>query len=208
MTGKTWHRTKNGTDFDREEWDWYVEPIWSVESLLIKEHFVQPILDPCAGMGTIGEALEKYGYTDVILTDIATRDFANVSGGSDFLDDDYYEKVPSIITNPPYKNCTAFIQKALELATHKVAVIVRDSFLYSAERYFNLFVREPPTRIYHSSTRPSMPPGRLLVEGKMKQKGGQRDYSWLVWDRTVKHPVGTQTFWIIKEGAKRKWRRQ
>ncbi|HVI92297.1 MAG TPA: hypothetical protein VM659_28665 [Dongiaceae bacterium] len=104
----------------------------------------------------------------------------------------------NLIFNPPYKDAERFIRRALDLAEHKVAALVQQQFPFSQTRH-SLFTETPVARLYFLSTRPSMPPGRLLQAGEIKAKGGKTDYLWIVWDHDHKGPP--QSFWLRREAA-------
>ena len=49
--------------------DFYQTPTWAIESLLKKESFIPPILEPCCGNGAISKVLE-HKYHAVVSSDI------------------------------------------------------------------------------------------------------------------------------------------
>lgn len=180
--------------YGRESDDWYVDPIWCTELLLKHERFVGSVFDPCAGGGNITTACWKAGF-DVEASDINPK--ADFIDQRDFIATHFAPR-PNIIFNPPYKNAEAFIRQALKCARHKVAALVQQQFPFSQARH-SLFTETPLARLYFLSTRPSMPPGRLLQAGEIKAAGGKTDYLWMVWDHDHKGPP--QAFWLMKEAA-------
>ena len=103
--------------------------------------------------------------------------------------------IASMVFNPPYKLGQAFIEKALSIATEKVAVLVQSKFPYSRGRY-RLFTGRRPAIMYHLSDRPSMPPGDKLLSGEVKAEGGKIDYLWIVWRKG--HTGLTAADWLVR----------
>jgi hypothetical protein len=157
--------------------DFFIEPKWVVDLLLDAELFDGLVYDPACGIGMIVDACAARGFT-AYGSDIAYRDprFAM----ADFLD--FSGQAENIICNPPYGLAEKFIEKALAITTYKVAMLVQSKFPYSQKRY-SLFTEHPPAKVYFLSTRPSMPPGELLLAGTVKRGGGKLDYCWIVWYR-------------------------
>lgn len=180
---------------NRDPGDFYIEPAWAVDLLLDAEPFYGDVYDPACGSGVIVRQFRARGI-DAFGTDIVSRGFA--PGGRDFLDYAPTDHRPAanIVSNPPYALAQAFVEKALSIATHKVAMLVQAKFPYSQRRHA-LFSQRPPARIYFLSTRPSMPPGDKLLAGTVVAKGGKLDYAWIVWSKDHRGP--TQAHWLLRE---------
>jgi hypothetical protein len=185
--------------YERDPYDFYVDPPGCTEALLTREIFIGNVLDPFCGSGNILKAFKARGM-EVYGTDIVQRnpEQMEVISWEDFDENAY--KIDNIVANPPFRNdkIIGHIEKALRVARHKVAMLLPAPFLYSAlSRYgrYPFFVRNPPKSILHIASRPSMPPGRLLADGVLKATGGKEDYFWMVWDRTYSGP--TFTDWIL-----------
>jgi hypothetical protein len=69
----------------------------------------------------------------------------------------------------------------LLLARRKVVLLARLALLEGKRRKNTIFKHSPPTRIWVSSRRISMPPGD---RPDLKAKGGTVAYAWFVWDRS------------------------
>ena len=80
------------------------------------------------------------------------------------------------ITNPPFRLAYQFIERALELSTIGVAMIVRTAFLEGIARYERLFSKRPPAYVLQFCERVVMHRGRLAPEG-----ASATAYCWLVW---------------------------
>lgn len=193
--------TKKGGRYVRDDLDFFVEPDWVVDLLFDNELFFGAIWDPACGSCTIERAGNRHGY-EVWSSDIADRGQNRCGedqfGRHDFMSDEPYSIGwdDNLVFNPPFKLADAFIRRALEIAKHKVAALVQAKFLYSQVRH-KLFTEHPPARIYHLSSRPSMPPGDLLLAGKVKATGGKLDYCWVVWSKD--HKGQTTTHWLLRK---------
>lgn len=185
---------------ERHPDNWYPENPWCAEVLADHERFHGLIYDPACGSGNIPKAFLAKGHK-VMATDLAA-DRPYGTGGVDFLADSWSPPgVDNIITNPPYDGATMaqrFIEKALRVATRKVAAFLPLQFLSSQSRH-PFFNNTPPVRLYILSQRPSCPPGDLLLAGKVKQAGGMRDYCWIVWEVQRRSFTPCTVSWIMPE---------
>lgn len=200
-------REKNAKVWARDEFDWYVEPIEATKALLTVETFVGKIWDPACGGGNICSTFEAAGYR-AIGSDVVKR----VDGAKwwwagddrrDFLNDFDEALAPNIVCNPPFfraKGAEAFIRKALELASGKVAMFLDIRFLAGGERANGIFAEHPPHRIWIVTPRVSCPPGAYLQAGG-KAGNGSSDWVWLIWDQTSPRPPFPQLGWLRKPGA-------
>lgn len=190
-------RQKNAQVWERDDHDWYVEESRATDVLLTKERFVGKVWDPACGQGNIVEALCAAGY-QAFGSDIVRRTEARWFWGErDFLDEGTFRLGANIVTNPPFfraKGTEAFIRRALDLATGKVAIFTDIKFLAGDGRAKGLFAEHPPTRVWSISPRVSCPPGTYLQAGN-KAGGGTADWVWFVWDRTAPTTV-TQFGWL------------
>jgi hypothetical protein len=128
----------------REANDYYATDPKCVDDLLSKESFSTNIWECACGEGHISKKLEEAGF-NVFSTDLIDRGFG--IGDIDFLkqegngDLDY-----DVITNPPYKYATEFVNKALSIIGdgHRVAMLLKLTFLEGKSRYNELFKPNPP----------------------------------------------------------------
>jgi hypothetical protein len=185
LTERSNKRDRAAHVWERDPFDWYVEPTRVTEQLLTVERFVGSIWDPACGQGNIIKTLRAAGH-DAFGTDVVRRagnpDW--FAGECDFLRGDARDAV-NVVTNPPFfraKGTEAFIRHALAVVKGKVAVFTDIKFLASASRGEGLFREHPPHRIWILSNRPSCPPGAYLAAGN-EAGGGTADWCWLVWDR-------------------------
>jgi hypothetical protein len=167
---------KHSHIWERDDADWYVEPTWCSRRLFEVEQFEGNILDPACGMGRIVDAAQGAGL-DAIGSDLAQRGTETIATHA-FLALDYSFTAANIVSNPPFGLFEDFARKALTIATNKVALIWLVRRLNAAR-----WIAETPlARIYLLTTRPSMPPGDLILRGE-KPGGGKQDFCWLVWER-------------------------
>lgn len=134
----------NHSDTVRETNDYYATDPNCVDDLLARESFSTNVWECACGEGHISKKLEDAGY-NVFSTDLIDRgygipdvDFLKQEGNGDL---DY-----DIITNPPYKYATEFINKALSIIGegHRVAMLLKLTFLEGKNRYDTLFKTTPP----------------------------------------------------------------
>jgi hypothetical protein len=172
----------------RADADWYVEPADAVESLLRVERFSGRCWDPACGLGTIPEVLHAAGL-DCIGTDIVDRGYRPKPGPFEAVD---FLKTPArlvdnVITNPPFNLAREFVDCALVMASHKVAALLPLTFL-EGQRKAPWLKSTPLARVHVFSWRISMPPGELLVAGKVKPEGGKMCFAWFVWEHRWQGP--------------------
>jgi len=168
--------------------DWYMEQPDAVEALLRAERFSGLSWDPACGVGTIPGVLEAAGL-DVIGSDLVDR--ADLLWPlHDFLKDEFAgaDPIANIVSNPPFNLSRQFADKALSIATHKVAFLLPLTFLEGQERCVWLETT-PLARVHVFAYRVSMPPGELLTAGKVKPEGGKKAFAWFVWEQGWRGPA-------------------
>jgi hypothetical protein len=163
----------------------YVEPVWCDERLFAVEFFGAPgacVLDPAAGWNRIPQAAAAAGYR-AIASDIVDRrrepddiEFQIC----DFLKSSPVRSVRSIVCNPPFNHIEKFCERALEVATYKVAILVPLRRLPAARWLQGL----PLETVYLLTPRPSMPPGSYIEAGN-KPGGGSQDFAWIVFNKAM-----------------------
>ena len=160
--------------------DCYQTPPVAVEALLKVEPLPYQIWEPAAGRGAIVKVLREAGHK-VIASDILHYDF-ELDFEADFLD-----QVRSpigtelILSNPPFKLATEFVDHALELCP-RVVMLCRLAFLESGRRYrildtgtlaaVHVFKRRLPMMHREGWTGPRAMP-----------------FAWFVWDRNHVGPA-------------------
>lgn len=166
----------NHCDEEREENDFYATDPKAIDKLLEFETFEPKIWKNACGQGHLSEKLKEHGY-EVYSTDLIDRGYQDDL--VDFLS--VTEKFDGdIITNPPYKYCTEFILKALELTKNKVAMFLKLQTLESQKRYDQIFNKYPPKSVYVFVNR--------IECGKNGKFTGSSAvcYAWFVWEKEYK----------------------
>ena len=211
-TNKGLYNAYKKNNKEREEKDYYATPTDEVLNILntLKYDFTgTTILEPCVGGGHmafgINEYIENNGQFNVrrIGTAIQNRGFENeyweTEYDFDFLSDDYpYEKVDTIIMNPPYSILEPFLIRALEIAQNKLIVLCRTQVLEGEGRYKNIFTNTPPTDIYQYVDRIQCWKNGVKPTGSSAQA-----YCWVVWDKKVKTEY-PRLHWIRRADKKEK----
>lgn len=165
---------------DREERDFYATAPLAVRGLMELEKFDKNIWEPACGLNHITNILIENGY-NVRFSDIVDRSAEQNIEIYDFLSNkDIWEG--DIITNPPYKYASEFVEKALETVTegHKVAMFLKLSFLETKKRY-ELFQKYPIKKIYVASNRLG-----CAKNGEFDGKDNIASavcYCWFIWEK-------------------------
>jgi hypothetical protein len=164
--------------WERSDEDWYCEPSWISERLFEEEEFSGAIWDPACGLGRICESASKRNHA-IVYSDICDRGYDpyGMKVVRDFLDSGD-KKIENIVSNPPFDIIRDFAERALTLAIHKVAFVCPVPRLNAAGKWLK---DTPLRRVWLITPRPSMSPGRVILDGA-KAGGGKMDYCWLVWE--------------------------
>lgn len=188
MNNKDWNGDGNSvfkqlgasshTEEEREQNDFYATDPKAIDDLLRFEKFDNNIWECACGTGHLSKRLKEHGF-NVRSTDIIDRGYQDEI--IDFLTE-YRPYNGDIITNPPYKYCTEFVLKALELVNdgHKVAMFLKLTTLEGQDRYNKIFRLFPPKHIYVYSKR--------IQCGKNGNFTGTSAvcYAWFIWEKGFK----------------------
>lgn len=173
----------NHTEEERQNEDFYATDPIAAQFLLELETFNKNILEPSCGMGHLSEVFVKAGH-NVTSEDLVYRGYG--IGEKDFLSIDNTFFNGDVITNPPYKYASEFIEKALQIIPegNKVAMFLKLQFMEGKARK-KLFALYPPKTIYVSSSRILC--AKNAEFDKMKAGGGSAvAYCWYVWEKGYK----------------------
>lgn len=182
--------------------DWYQDSPEATEALLRVERFSGLSWDPACGIGTIPKTFHaaglRCGGTDIV--DRGYVDPVRPMAPVDFLTIGHVEGIANIVSNPPFHKdvLVPWIDKALSIATHKVAMLLPLTFLEGAERA-RWRIRTPLARIRTFSWRISMPPGEMLQRGEVEPTGGKKAFAWFIWEHGWTGPA--HEIPLIKEAA-------
>lgn len=190
----------NHTDEEREQNDYYATDPKAITSLLRFETNLNnsDVWECAVGGGHLADRLKEHGC-NVKCSDIIDRGYPNTEI-IDFLN---YEGgyVGNIITNPPYKYCAEFINKALKVLRHdhiceeinfrkksKVCMLLKLTTLESRKRYEQVFKKNPPQKIYVFVDRLE-----CAKNGEFKNSSAVC-YAWFVWE-VYNHSI-PEVYWI------------
>lgn len=182
------------SEFVRDDDDWYVEPEWCVHRLLDRYPELTALHDPCCGQGTIVDVALTRGLM-ASGSDLVDRANGRFPKG-DFLD--HRRPEAAIVTNPPFKIAEQIVRHAINVVRPGgvVAVVAQAKFLFSQARH-SIFSTSFMERVIVFSKRPSMPPGKMLLErGEACRGGGSIDFVWCVW-RVGKATDGCVMEWTL-----------
>lgn len=167
----------------RQQEDYYATEPNAVRLLLKLEKFQHNVLEPFCGEGHIAKVLEKAGH-NVKGYDIIDRGYGQVKN---FLFRKSLNKSYDIVSNPPYKDGTMYVEKCLSLLTskkQKVALLLRLLFLEGKARR-NFFREYPPIRVWISSGRITCAKNGDFTNAST----GAVSFAWFVWQGKYKGPT-------------------
>lgn len=157
--------------------DYFPTPPWATRALceFLRQGnnlAVQRAWEPACGDGDMMHPLSEY-FEMVYGSDVHAYGAGAVR---DFLFPGDEPAFDWIITNPPFRLASQFVETAIERATVGVAILVRTAFLEGIERYRSLFSRLKPSAILQFTERVPMVKGRLTATGSTATS-----YCWIVW---------------------------
>lgn len=173
------------SQLQRHPQDFYRTPPEATKALLAVEEFPGVVWEPACGDGAISIVLSTASrVTQVVSTDLFDRGHGET--GVDFLTTS--RQVDHVVTNPPYRLAQSFIQRALNVARWKVAMLLKLNFLEGQRR--RPFLEASPLRtVYVFSKRLSFDKGDEAGKGN-----GLLAYAWFVWDQ--RYHGRPQLHWI------------
>lgn len=173
-------KEKSSHLWQRDEHDWYVEPLECSLALFKEIDVPGTIWDPAAGCGRILASAQHFGKK-VFGTDVKERsEFC--SEISNFLFDDRKLSETSIVSNPPFRHAEEFVSKAIDQTGYgyMVAMLLPIVWMAGFSSKRDWLPNSPLFKILPMSPRPSMPPGQVLAAGE-RPGNGTKDFAWFVW---------------------------
>lgn len=160
----------------------YSTPEYATESLIEVEGFKGNIWEPACGKGAISKVFEKKGYS-VYSTDIF--DYGYGIPDVNFLINsclfgDYHKKHDNIVTNPPLIYALDFIRVAKKYSNHKIALLLKSTFLEGVDRREMFRDKEFPFKKMYQFVR------RLTFADEKDEKNknsGMLSFAWFIWER-------------------------
>jgi hypothetical protein len=179
-------RPRRAHNFSRDSFGHYVEPLWCATRLFEAESFGPPsarVLDPACGWGRILQAAKAAGYTPIGSDVVDRRGDPHAFSQFPFTTCNFLTNTPvrsvwAIVSNPPSDHVRKFCERALDVATHKVAMLMLLRRLPAA----HWLQRLPLESVYLLTPRPSMPPASWVAAGN-EPSGGTQDFCWLVFNK-------------------------
>ena len=197
-------------------------PEWAANAILQKEILTNLVIDPCAGMGVLVEAVQRNGYEcyGFDVHDWGWKDLcfneSYYAGICDFLnpseDLKRYIKNNTVFMNPPFALAELFVKKAFELGARKVVCFQRFSWYEgsydSGKKRGQFWEKYRPARIWVCGDRASCwrhdlrkdDKGNRYDETGKKLAGSSTSHAWFVWERG--HVGAAITGHIFKGDAK------
>lgn len=173
--------------------DAYFSPMEAVWPLIdLEPRMPRTIWEPAAGNGQIVKPLMRSGFR-VVASDIADYGATgfDVQTGVNYLEAVLPKGVGGIVTNPPYRDASEFVMKAISEVPYS-AWLLRTNFLESTRR-FKFFQKNPPARVLVSSRRLPMM-HRVGYDGP--KSTSNTCYAWFVWDSRVAKSEAGKIKWF------------
>jgi hypothetical protein len=162
----------------RESKDYFCTPPEATAALLEREVFPGVVWEPACGNGAMARPIEAAGYR-VVATDLVDRGYGQP--GRDFLLEQLLpEGCGSVVTNPPFKLATQFVEHALDLGARKVVVLCRVAFLEGQAR--RLGIHQRLSRVWIFSKRITLWHGEMAEEDRPYSHGAMA-FAWFVYER-------------------------
>lgn len=183
----------------------YATPRWAVESILDVELTTRDVLDPCAGLGVMGDVCMERGLR-VEALDVKDwrvhfpRAFMAVEPGiMDFLSFGTDLSNHTVIMNPPFSLAEKFVSHAQILNARKIICFQRQAWRESAARRL-WWDSNAPSRVWVCGARATC--WRFdLLETDLSQRGGSSvSMAFYVWERG--HKSAEVTGAIYPRGSK------
>lgn len=167
----------------------YETPRWAIEAILDVELTTKHLLDPCCGLGAIGEVcreqlleIDEYDIIDWSLYLAERLRSAPDAATQDFLTDNYPLDSVTVIMNPPFTLAEKFVDHALEMGARKVICFQRQAWRESVKRR-EWWERNPPARVWVCGARATCWRFDLLGTEKAEKSSSSTSMAWYVWEK-------------------------
>jgi len=159
----------------RQEHDYYATDPMAIDAL----NAILPldnlkVWEPACGGGHLSKRMKELNAI-VYSTDLYDRGYGD--SGIDFFATENL-LAPTIITNPPYKYATEFVEHSLELGVDTLAMFLKITFLEGQKRR-KLFDKYPPKTVAVFSKRIQV---AINGDPEMFTKSSAACYAWFIWE--------------------------
>lgn len=195
MTNKAKATLMGASSEHRSALDFYETPTVVTKAFLRASGWhpkTNVVWEPAAGNGAIADVIKDFfpGVT-VVTSDIKQRDRMLTMEG-DFLKHQWgegseYLCVKDIITNPPFSHAQEFVEKALDLVTGDIVMLLRLAFLETTQRRA-LFEEKHLREVWVSSRRIHFTSPYLTQREKEtgKKSNSGMAMAWFIFNRNYK----------------------
>ena len=172
----------NHADGERASMDYYATSPDAIDKLATKFDIPHKVWEPCCGEGALSQRLIELGH-DVYSSDIVDRGYGDVM---DFLSLEAYghrNEFDCILTNPPYKQVTECILRALELLSDGgyACFFLKTTALEGRKRYEQIYRNTPPFLVLQFVDRILCAKNGDFVQAK--KDGSAVSYAWFIWKK-------------------------
>lgn len=193
---------------DKDALDYFPTPPWATRALMewmdargLIDRW-SSVWEPACGCGHMAEVLGER-FREVEASDVADYGFGRVGSfvGAGGLGLDVIEPLRHphwVITNPPFNLAEAFLDRALPLAAHGVALLMRTAWLEGRGRHERVFATRRPTDVIQFAGRVPMVAGRWDPAATTATA-----YAWFVWSKWPTIVGGTALHWIPPDAQDR-----
>lgn len=166
----------------------YATPRWAVESILDVELTTRDVLDPCAGLGIMGEVCLERGFRVEAVDILDWREhfpgaFMAVEPDiADFFSLRTDLSNHTVIMNPPFSLAEKFVSKAQMLNARKIICFQRQAWRESISRRA-WWEANSPARVWVCGARATCWRFDLLGTDLSQRGGSTTSMAWYVWER-------------------------
>lgn len=168
----------------------YETPFWAIDAVLDVELTTPHVMDPCAGLGAIGEVCRD---RELLVEEMDIENWPQIMpdrcrvDARRFWQRDFFDELSdlseiTVIMNPPFTHAELFVDHAKRLNARKIICFQRQAWRESARRR-QWWEANPPSRVWVCGARATC--WRFdLLDTDLSQRGGSSvSMAWYVWER-------------------------
>jgi len=167
----------------------YETPRWAIEAILDVELTTKYLLDPCCGLGAIGEVcrerlldLQEFDIEDWTKHMPGRCRFSPYFWTEDFFTFRQNLEALTVMMNPPFSKAEAFVDHARKLNARKIICFQRQAWRESVKRR-QWWEANPPARVWVCGSRATCWRFDLLGTDLSKRGGSSVSMAWYIWER-------------------------